>query len=1149
MAVLPDNDRNLIHGLADFWVSFFKDTSFTEAFYRAGQVQLGQIYLEICQAVLGTSLNHLPLFSKYYYRLLLVREDQVAFEEGPTTADDRYAYVSDDPIAQAPTLLNRVVAPTRVLEALRDYDVAEGAIKFRVDPFDVDGNGASLVNVPVRTVQVAAEAACANPRAAAWGALGVRAGDTLRFRYPLAGTPREAVIRAVDGSRLMLAEDHPEFETALTGKTFRLDVVRTPFDAVKSAVPVPSPATAYEAVSLSTNVGTSTATLSVAPSAFAPAVGQYLYLVDTDRTENSGYFRVTNVAGLVLTLATPATFGASAGPWSAYLVDHGPSTSATPRFPLPNDTIDPGSVVISGRRAVARVVDGVTYPAGGSLLEGVDYAIDYDVGTLQYLSVWDPLVVGRADYTWRLRVARETFTVRGAFAAATSYAAGDVVTSGGKTWVARVAFTSGGSFNQSDWVEYAHPFAADRVFDLRELALWAPDVLVDREALYTKYGYLLGYKRPSSEAYRAFLKGVAQLFLLGPSLERFESALNVMAGLPVIRDDGEVLRDYDAGYLDVSVLSDPTLGDGGRLIDTSYGRDGTLVNSTSTFSSPTARFFAGDVGAVLRVRTPAGFEEYAVTAVAANGLSATIAPPPPDTTDVEWSYSHNQLRRHFRVESTNVTHLFSDADVDGVVVIDSAFDARNVGAFRIVAVVSPTEVVLETPYDFADASGLSWRLSRTQQQVVTTSRARYALPLRVPLRDDVTDPASVDALTFSAFEALSTVVRVTDYRDDPTWWHRITIPEELLTLTAEAPGRRTVTPQLIPHLVNALDQAVINDFGIFVGKDDTGEPGIERAGAVTWLGGPWVRLDFAIGTNVPAARPSDVGQYVRVDTAPFRGYYQIKEIGPGNTSVRLDRFPPREAASRVPPQTLADAELPPLLYRRTVAFVLMDRFLKYHAMRVQLNTNGGITSDFITEATRLVREAKPAHVFAYIEPATSFVDTMAFSEDFLLAWGPEYVDHIKLVNNDFTGATEMGADEYHRISSGSHAGVSPGGAVAFTVTPTFPYVPDRHRFLFGRFLTGTSGGKRLVEGQHYTFNYTTGAVSVTSLDAGAYDFRYVVVALRAHAYAVNWWSTGAQDGETPSAVHGADALVRTHPGVGPGDYGFVDRPIEIEIQF
>jgi hypothetical protein len=61
---------------------------------------------------------------------------------------------------------------------------------------------------------------------------------------------------------------------------------------------------------------------------------------------------------------------------------------------------------------------------------------------------------------------------------------------------------------------------------------------------------MLGRFKPSSEAYREFIRGIFQLYILGPTLQRIESALNVTANLPVIRDDGEVFDAY--------VFTDPT---------------------------------------------------------------------------------------------------------------------------------------------------------------------------------------------------------------------------------------------------------------------------------------------------------------------------------------------------------------------------------------------------------------------------------------------------------------------------------------------------------------------------------------------------------------------------------------------------------------
>lgn len=83
------------------------------------------------------------------------------------------------------------------------------------------------------------------------------------------------------------------------------------------------------------------------------------------------------------------------------------------------------------------------------------------------------------------------------------------------------------------------------ITEQRELAVWIPDAKVDRFDLYLNYGYLVKRFEPSSEAYRALLQGIIRYFVLGPTLQHLTSALNVIVGLPVVRDDGEVLQSVD----------------------------------------------------------------------------------------------------------------------------------------------------------------------------------------------------------------------------------------------------------------------------------------------------------------------------------------------------------------------------------------------------------------------------------------------------------------------------------------------------------------------------------------------------------------------------------------------------------------------------
>ncbi|MGD9210381.1 MAG: hypothetical protein PVI90_06370 [Desulfobacteraceae bacterium] len=87
-----------------------------------------------------------------------------------------------------------------------------------------------------------------------------------------------------------------------------------------------------------------------------------------------------------------------------------------------------------------------------------------------------------------------------------------------------------------------------------EVAMWAPDVSVDKFHLYQNYGYLINRFQASSESYREFIRGVFQLYILGPTLQRIESALNVVVNMPVIRDDGEILIEYNTSDIDYDYI-------------------------------------------------------------------------------------------------------------------------------------------------------------------------------------------------------------------------------------------------------------------------------------------------------------------------------------------------------------------------------------------------------------------------------------------------------------------------------------------------------------------------------------------------------------------------------------------------------------------
>lgn len=151
-------------------------------------------------------------------------------------------------------------------------------------------------------------------------------------------------------------------------------------------------------------------------------------------------------------------------------------------------------------------------PGGNDVVEGVDYVINYEHGKIVALTTWQGMVAGAGtfaiDYTWRKEV---------------------IPGSGASPRLA----TSGVIASSTTTVKVV------------QMSAWAPDARVDRRTLANNFGALIGRAGDSSEPYRAFLAGIFQLYILGPVLQRVESALNVVLNLPVVRDDGEIYQSTD----------------------------------------------------------------------------------------------------------------------------------------------------------------------------------------------------------------------------------------------------------------------------------------------------------------------------------------------------------------------------------------------------------------------------------------------------------------------------------------------------------------------------------------------------------------------------------------------------------------------------
>lgn len=1160
MSTIDQQGRSFVDGLSAFWPSFFRDYQEVRGYYDGARINYGQLYLELLQSILGTSLKEMPLYDRRYFKLLEVRRDQSFYQEGAAPEDDLYVCVADDDVlAGAARVTNRVLRPTTVLYDNSDYQVKNGSIGFKTDFFALASPG-----FPLNARQVVHPARFRTPLAA----LEAKVGDTFRLRVLGGGTPITARVVGVENKDLFLDAARPEYFQDFSGRTVEYSVVRTPFNAREVGVPLAAhprytstlkadtitgtndvdftlnfefkgtwaPTTAYE---LGDFVNVGAFTLYRAKRAhFSDAVfdatqwdavvGMYLYVI-SDNPANDGYYEVIADSALGrVTLDRPFVFGAVTGIAATTLVAYDGLYTAGPKpvVNLPRTVLTPGSVRISARRAHS-VATPVVLPAGEPVREGVDYRVDYEAGTVTMLTGWQPAQYARADYQWLRRVSEQTLTQAGAWTAFTPYAVGAVVTYLGVTYVCVAADAGGATFDPLLYAAYLAPFTRDVQRTEPALGMWLVDAQVDQDALFANFGFMLDFKKPSSEQYRTFLRGVAQLFLLGPALERFESALNTMAGYPVVQEDGEVLFDYDDG-VHVS-------GTAGVVTDSVIGIDGSL-DGVGTFTAPLANFLSTDVGAALRVREVLAFTTYTVTSVL-SPTQATVTPVPPLVSELQWQYEHVAINRRFSTDE----YVFEDADVGAILTLPS-------GVYTIVSIEAANAVTLDAPFGFRDATGLTWALSRTGVQTVLTSRARYEIPLGVVMRANIVDPANFRILALKAFTPFTDAFQVVDYVEDPTWWHNVSIPEEVLQQIVEAGGRRHVTPRLIEHVYNALDTAVYGDVGLAYGVDDEGQPGIQRAGQAIWFGGNAIVLNFAAG--VPTGRVNDVGQYVSVRTDGFRGFFPIRSVSTDGLTLQLDAdiFPPPESVGHVPPKML-EVELPPLLYRHTVAFVMMDRFLKYHAVRVRIDKTAKVPPEFVGDVTRLLREAKPAHTFIYFDSYTEFRDVLEIAEDFSVTFGPHYDEIIRMVYAALVygppGLPRYGDAYRYTVDSQSFSGV-PG---VYAIVHALPVGDVESNLVKLRFdpavMLSTVPPRRPEESVDYLVNTATNTLTVLNpslfpVGPNLCHFLYCVRRLRAPADPLD-------PTETHLVYGGADPTTRRAPAQLPFEMGFLDRAVQITL--
>ena len=134
---------SFLHGLSDLWLRFFKDKDMLQAIYRGTEILIGQAYLDLVSEVLNTSMREVPVFNKEFFKLLLIREDGVVFDEGANPDANRNVFEMLDALTNVQMLQNKVFDPcgislsrasTSAIRSTRSrivFTVRSGAVRSR----------------------------------------------------------------------------------------------------------------------------------------------------------------------------------------------------------------------------------------------------------------------------------------------------------------------------------------------------------------------------------------------------------------------------------------------------------------------------------------------------------------------------------------------------------------------------------------------------------------------------------------------------------------------------------------------------------------------------------------------------------------------------------------------------------------------------------------------------------------------------------------------------------------------------------------------------------------------------------------------------------------------------------------------------------
>jgi len=440
MALIERNSKSSLYkGLSSFWLKYFKDSDQLNSIYAGAESLFGQAYLDLMEIILSKSLTNIPVFKKEEWKLLILQEDLVSFDDAVPSSDSRsiesvnIKVVADsvDPLLDA-TLVS-FVDVVHVREDDKEFFPTEGIYNHALTGKSLNNKSWTVVlpsNTTVKDAFMAAKKRVISNKVITSLSVGVDATFTLTYN---AG----------------------ETDVIVTLTTAEQATLTTPDELatmLETKINIPQVAVSIEAghLIIESNDKEIRVTSSNQASEDLLFIKEFKFLITAEvplAVENTLLWEPTYYLQLIT---------------SGFKL-----AGLEYRFPITDKNAD--------------------------ILRHSKFIMN---------TIYDPSLVLEEFRDYR-------------------FENGFIYFSSNPFDLTNVAFRI--------------------ISGSKQLAFWMSDVLYDNTLLYDRYGYRFTEKRPSTEEYKLFLRGIIFYYTNGPDIDSITAALNLVAGIPVALEPEEVV--------------------------------------------------------------------------------------------------------------------------------------------------------------------------------------------------------------------------------------------------------------------------------------------------------------------------------------------------------------------------------------------------------------------------------------------------------------------------------------------------------------------------------------------------------------------------------------------------------------------------------